>query len=119
MGTSAAGSSVDKSRTQIFVNESRIYDTDSDPHIRHVRLTAQLTDGVEPGSIEKEYLNHRVHELLSVLERVFFLTKAEAIIHIDTDGRMSKREYFNGELIGVPKVTVDAIDGIQTKERFG
>lgn len=80
-------------RHQIFVNESRVLDT---------------TDGEE------------AHKVLSIIERIFSLTKADGTVQIQLGEEMREREYFKGGLIGVPSSLAMQIDDIaKSKDKFG
>lgn len=78
--------------TQIFVNECRVYDGE---------------DEIE------------AHKVLSLIERIIFLTKGDAKVQIDKSGEVRMREYFQGELINIDLISMQVADCVKTIDKFG
>jgi hypothetical protein len=80
-------------RLQIFINECRIYDGE---------------DKVE------------AHKVLSLCERIVYMTKADGKIQIYRGNEESVREYFKGELLALPGSLVMQIEEkVDLKDKFG
>jgi hypothetical protein len=78
--------------TQIFLNECRIYDGE---------------DEID------------AHKVLSLIERIIFLTKGDAKVQIDKSGEVRMREYFQGKLINIELITMQVADCVRVADKFG
>ena len=58
------------------------------------------------------------HKALSLIERIVYLTKADAKVQIDRAGEVSVREYFQGALINVDLIAMRMNDCINALDKF-
>ena len=78
--------------TQIFVNECRLYAGD---------------DEIE------------AHRVLSVIERIIYLTNGDAKVQIDNAGEVRLREYFQGAFINTDLIVMQVDECISMMDKFG